>query len=127
MSAIMDLLYPEQSLTCHSDSELSDMSDSLVESSLKRHSHFFLPLPTSTRSRPRSVPLLSDTDALRDIDTASPMMTVLDDSSSERIDRVSVGTDGCGDAEDNINGSDKEGIRYIPLENYLRHSFSFYF
>jgi hypothetical protein len=37
------------------------------------------------------------------------MMTVLDDSSTERIDRVSDGTtDGGGDAEE---GAEKDGIR----------------
>jgi hypothetical protein len=38
------------------------------------------------------------------------MMTVLDDSSSERIDRVSLGTEGGGE-RDEIDRSGKEGIR----------------
>ena len=99
-----------------SDSELGDMTDGweIAESSLKRHSHFFLPLPLSTgRSRPRSVPLLGVDDAIVGF-AASPMMTVLDDSSSERIDRVSDGADACGDAPELTNGSsDKDGIRYV--------------
>ena len=87
----MEWLQPDPpSQDCHSDSELSDMD---ISSSLKRHSHFFLP-PGVTRARPRSVPLLP-------YRSASPMMTVLDDSSSERIDRVSDGTaEGAGDRED---------------------------
>ena len=100
----MDLLYPETSLQAsYSDSELSNME---LESSLKRHSHFFLPPSRSNRVRPRSVPLLPSADPYT---AASPMMTVLDDSSSERIDRVSDGTtDGGGDAEE---GAEKDGIR----------------
>ena len=105
----MDLLYPKSSLTsCYSESELRDMAENSgeLDASLKRHSHFFLPLPPSTRARPRSVPLMDrDSD---DNPAASPMMTVLDDSSSERIDGVSVG---CGEGEDTVNGTEKDGIR----------------
>ena len=105
----MDLLYPESSQACYSDSELSNME---LESSLKRHSHFFLPPSRSNRPRPRSVPLLPSADPYTT--AASPMMTVLDDdSSSERIDRVSDGTtDGGGETEElNVGATDKEGIR----------------
>ena len=105
----MDLLHLEASQVCHSDSELSNMDRFERKSSLKRHSHFFLSPPTSTRSRPRSVPLLSDND---DNDAASPMvMTVLDDSSSERIDRDSVDTaetEGCPE-DSTIYSMEKEG------------------
>lgn len=91
----MDLLYLEQSadtLTSHSDSELSTMDDIEVDSSLPRHSHFFC--PPSTRLRPRSVPLLVvDND---DPCAASPMLTVLDDFTSER---------------DSVEETEKEGIR----------------
>lgn len=102
----MDMLYPEPTQACYSDSELSNME---LESSLKRHSHFFLPPSSSHRARPRSVPLLPAADPYA---AASPMMTVLDDSSSERIDRVSDGTtDGGGDAEEMNGATDKDGIR----------------
>ena len=99
----MDLLQPEPATACHSDSELSNMDE--LDSSLKRHSHFFLSPVATTRRRPRSVPFLPAHD-----DAASPMMTVLDDSSSERLDRDSVGTEGGGELEDGV-ASDKEGLR----------------
>lgn len=94
----MELLYIEQSadtLTSHSDSELSTMDDIEVNSSLPRHSHFFL--PPSTRLRPRSVPLLVvDND---NSCAASPMLTVLDDFTSERLER------------DSVEETEKDGIR----------------
>lgn len=99
----MDCLYPDQSsdeLTSHSDSELSNME---LESSLKRHSHFFLPPPS--RRRPRSVPPLLLDGHTRAV---SPMLTVLDGSSSERIDGDSVETEGGGETRDEIS----PGIRY---------------
>jgi hypothetical protein len=50
------------------------------------------------------------------------MMTVLDDSSTERIDRVSDGTtDGGGDAEE---GAEKDGIRFENRES-LAHDLQF--
>ena len=103
----MDLLYPETGRQMsYSVSELSNMDQIELESSLKRHSHFFLPPSRSHRARPRSVPLLPSADPYTAV---SPMMTVLDDSSTERIDRVSDGTtDGGGDAEE---GAEKDGIR----------------
>lgn len=98
----MELLYLEQSadlLTSHSDSELSNMDDSEVNSSLPRHSHFFCPPPTTRRLRPRSVPLLVVDDG--DSRAASPMLTVLDDFSSERLER------------DSAEETDKDGIRWV--------------
>lgn len=71
------------------------MDDIEVNSSLPRHSHFFC--PPSTRVRPRSVPLLVvDND---DPCAASPMLTVLDDFTSERLER------------DSVEETDKDGIR----------------
>lgn len=102
----MDLLYPEEVTACHSDSELSNMD--ALDSSLKRHSHFFLSPASASdpaRRRPRSVPFLP----LHD-EPASPMLTVLDDSSSERLDRFSLGTEGGGDIEDGV-ANDKGGLR----------------
>lgn len=95
----MDLLYPERPVTWHSESDLSNMGLQL-RMSLKRHSHFFVPPP---HGRPRSVPLSP-------VDTAGQMLTVLDGSSSERIDRESVETEG-GVGEDMTAESEKEGIR----------------
>ena len=99
-------MYPAANQDSYSDSELCDSDISL---SLKRHSHFFLPPPLAgTRARPRSVPLLSPDRA------ASPMMTVLDDSSSERIDRVSDGTTEGGRETEDGGAADKDGgIRLV--------------
>ena len=105
----------DSAVTSYSDSELSNLDVDIMESSLPRHSHFFCPpspLPASARCRPLSVPLLLDN--LPRILTASPMLTVLDGSSSERIDRDSTGTD-VGEG-DNTNG-EREGIRYRLCED----------
>lgn len=118
----MDLLSAERAnlAASHSDSELSDMESSdILESSLKRHSHFFLSASSSRlnenrprpRSRPRSVPLLSCNSAVMiDDEPASPLMTVLDDSSSERVSDGT--TDGAEEASD---GPDRDGIRYVGV------------
>lgn len=97
----MDLLYPERPVAWHSESDLSNMRALELSMSLKRHSHFFVPPP---RCRPRSVPLSP-------VDTAGQMLTVLDGSSSERIDRDSVEAEGGVEGED-IMVAEKEGIRF---------------
>ena len=94
----MDLLYPERPVAWHSESDLSNIKVLEMSMSLKRHSHFFVPPP---HGRPRSVPLSP-------VDTAGQMLTVLDGSSSERIDRDSVETEG-GVGEDMT--AEKDGIR----------------
>ena len=107
----MDLLYPERPVAWHSESDLSNMRALELNMSLKRHSHFFIPPP---HCRPRSVPISP-------VYTAGQMLTVLDGSSSERIDRDSVGTEGGVEGEDNMT-AEKEGIRsgqllslYLPV------------
>lgn len=93
-----------KNVTSYSDPELSNVEMVDLEASLTRHSHFF----GSTRCRLSAPVILLD-------DAASPMLTVLDGSSTERIDGVARGGEGegreSGGSEVGSGGGGGGGIR----------------
>lgn len=78
----------------YSDPELSNSEMVDLEASLTRHSHFF----ESTRCRLSAPVILVD-------DAASPMLTALDGSSTERID----GAPGVRESEGREDGGSEVG------------------